>query len=152
MNRGSNRTFLALICLNCLGTKAIRPFDFGYAMNRDKAIGPFGFGSAMNQSSMSCQKGDLLWIRTFQGINMPRFRREPRPIGPFGLDNQPRRGGCGESRARQGHCDGEHQRFERELKLHHFEYNGGRASMPPSSSGSGHLSFKEAAGIRLPLG
>ena len=24
--------------------------------------------------------------------------------------------------------------------------------MPPSSSGSGHLSFKEAAGIRLPLG
>ena len=29
---------------------------------------------------------------------------------------------------------------------------GGRASMPPSSSGSGHLSFKEAAGIRLPLG
>lgn len=24
--------------------------------------------------------------------------------------------------------------------------------MPPSSSGLGHLSFKEAAGIRLPLG
>lgn len=31
-------------------------------------------------------------------------------------------------------------------------YEGVRASMPPSSSGSGHLSFKEAAGIRLPLG
>ncbi|KAF4348576.1 hypothetical protein F8388_000255, partial [Cannabis sativa] len=31
-------------------------------------------------------------------------------------------------------------------------YHGGRASMPPSSSGLGHLSFKEAAGIRLPLG
>lgn len=28
----------------------------------------------------------------------------------------------------------------------------GIADMPPSSSGSGHLSFKEAAGIRLPLG
>ncbi|XP_019059564.1 PREDICTED: 3-oxo-Delta(4,5)-steroid 5-beta-reductase-like [Tarenaya hassleriana] len=27
-----------------------------------------------------------------------------------------------------------------------------KKSMPPSSSGSGHLSFKEAAGIRLPLG
>ncbi|KAF4389966.1 hypothetical protein G4B88_003449 [Cannabis sativa] len=32
------------------------------------------------------------------------------------------------------------------------KYHGGRASMPPSSSGLGHLSFKEAAGIRLPLG
>lgn len=29
---------------------------------------------------------------------------------------------------------------------------GDQAGMPPSSSGSGHLSFKEAAGIRLPLG
>lgn len=28
----------------------------------------------------------------------------------------------------------------------------GQENMPPSSSGSGHLSFKEAAGIRLPLG
>ncbi|KAF6993500.1 hypothetical protein CFC21_010386 [Triticum aestivum] len=27
-----------------------------------------------------------------------------------------------------------------------------RLVMPLSSSGSGHLSFKEAAGIRLPLG
>ena len=32
------------------------------------------------------------------------------------------------------------------------DFDGGCASMPPSSSGSGHLSFKEAAGIRLPLG
>lgn len=32
------------------------------------------------------------------------------------------------------------------------QYGGGQASMPPSSSGSGHLSFKEATGIRLPLG
>lgn len=32
--------------------------------------------------------------------------------------------------------------------------NDGRrwANMPPSSSGLGHLSFKEATGIRLPLG
>lgn len=32
------------------------------------------------------------------------------------------------------------------------KYHSGWASMPPSSSGSGHLSFKEATGIRLPLG
>lgn len=31
--------------------------------------------------------------------------------------------------------------------------DGGRwVNMPPSSSGLGHLSFKEATGIRLPLG
>lgn len=37
-------------------------------------------------------------------------------------------------------------------KTVHTKYDGSRANMPPSSSGSGHLSFKEAAGIRLPLG
>lgn len=35
----------------------------------------------------------------------------------------------------------------------YYEHSiGGWASMPPSSSGLGHLSFKEATGIRLPLG
>ncbi|KAF1898458.1 hypothetical protein Lal_00042152 [Lupinus albus] len=37
-------------------------------------------------------------------------------------------------------------------ELDNMSLNGGRASLPPSSSGSGNLSFKEAAGIRLPLG
>nr|GMD40929.1 hypothetical_protein [Ipomoea batatas] len=40
----------------------------------------------------------------------------------------------------------------KKLFILYSEYEGGWTSRPPSSSGSGHLSFKEAAGIRIPLG
>ncbi|XLT62511.1 hypothetical protein S245_015877, partial [Arachis hypogaea] len=40
----------------------------------------------------------------------------------------------------------------RDDELPKYMHNGGRESGPPSSSGPGHLSFKEATGIRLPLG
>ncbi|RYR41114.1 hypothetical protein Ahy_A08g037511 [Arachis hypogaea] len=40
----------------------------------------------------------------------------------------------------------------RDDELPKYMHNGGRESGPPSSSGPGHLSFREATGIRLPLG
>ncbi|XLR39606.1 hypothetical protein S83_024266, partial [Arachis hypogaea] len=40
----------------------------------------------------------------------------------------------------------------RDDELPKYMHNGGRESGPPSSSGPGHLSFKEATGIRLSLG